>query len=492
MQVPLSPSDSRARFPGVAHGWGARAAAVLAVVATTLVIILAMQGPSSSLPNEHVETAGSMEPFAIVGRTVDIVWSEDGANLAVGAAVGKRRIVFSSGLLQLDFLAGARLIVEGPADLELHSPTSTQVSRGSVRCDVSELGHGFELFAGGYSVVDLGTSFGLEVPVGRDPEVHVFDGAVSISTGRDDSRVEIAHSSAVRLSAGGIEQASFTSGKFPSPDDLDARADEHMTRSLARWRTAQERLRRDPDLIANYTFSEEGDSDRSARNHAGHGGCTDGFIVGGKRTAGRWPDTKALSFRGGTERMLLVGPGELPAITLATWLKLESFPDNLAAIVISEDKRRWLATSAAAVAPVPDNAKVVRQLRWEINSTGSCFLNIGTGPLTRAVRWDICEARHALAPSALGRWSFFAATHDGTSRITRLFVDGRMVAEATTSAEGPLLVGCLDVGNFSAHPHETDSGVSYGLRGAVDEVFMIRRALTPAEIANLHAAGRSD
>ncbi len=87
-----------------------------------------------------------------------------------------------------------------------------------------------------------------------------------------------------------------------------------------------------------------------------------------------------------------------------------------------------------------------------------------------------------------GRWVHVATTH-GTDNVARLYVDGALVAHARTgtrAAEGddnPLLIG----GGLNRSDRDT---VSERMNGALDELVIYDRVLSPSEIAALAAGAQ--
>jgi ferric-dicitrate binding protein FerR (iron transport regulator) len=93
--------------------------------------------------------------------------------LRVGTAVHIDR-----GLAELHFRCGARIVLEGPANLELVSDTSARLVTGRLTARVPPEASGFEILSPQGRVIDLGTEFGVSVGDGGTTEVVVFEGKV--------------------------------------------------------------------------------------------------------------------------------------------------------------------------------------------------------------------------------------------------------------------------------------------------------------------------
>ncbi len=82
------------------------------------------------------------------------------------------------GLAEIEFDRGARVILQGPAGLELISASSVKLHYGTMTARVPIPARGFSVLTLGGNVVDLGTEFGLSVDDGGTTTVRVFKGEV--------------------------------------------------------------------------------------------------------------------------------------------------------------------------------------------------------------------------------------------------------------------------------------------------------------------------
>ncbi len=92
------------------------------------------------------------------------------------------------GLAEIEFEKGARVILQGPAGIELVSGSCARLFHGTLTARVSKGAIGFTVLSPGGKVVDLGTEFGLSVDERGATTVRVFAGEVeAFSTGRRSS-----------------------------------------------------------------------------------------------------------------------------------------------------------------------------------------------------------------------------------------------------------------------------------------------------------------
>ena len=104
-------------------------------------------------------------PPAVIAQVVG-AYGEAETAYAVGETVESGPLVVSRGLMRLDFSNGARVTLEGPAELEVFNESRIVLRRGLVTATIPESAVGFVVDTISAHVVDLGTSFG--VSVGED------------------------------------------------------------------------------------------------------------------------------------------------------------------------------------------------------------------------------------------------------------------------------------------------------------------------------------
>ncbi|MEK7953521.1 LamG-like jellyroll fold domain-containing protein [Luteolibacter soli] len=149
---------------------------------------------------------------ASVTRLETITWGgatplTEGGELKPGT-----RLQFDSGLVELDMAGRGRMIVEGPADLELAEPMRSVLHRGRVLMRVTEAGHGYRLETSRGAVVDLGTEFGVSVS-NEGVETHVLEGEVeAIPT--DGAKVLLKKNDALRFDGNGSARIPADPGSF--------------------------------------------------------------------------------------------------------------------------------------------------------------------------------------------------------------------------------------------------------------------------------------
>lgn len=143
--------------------------------------------PAQQAPAYYVAAPLQGLPIVAVVTALDGV-RESGLRerLEVGTRLKSGIVKLTDGELQLDFLGGARLLLQGPAELHMVSSSSATLVSGSAGVRVLHARESFILNAPDVAVGDLGTEYGVRVSADRQTEVHVYAGEVEISMLGDD------------------------------------------------------------------------------------------------------------------------------------------------------------------------------------------------------------------------------------------------------------------------------------------------------------------
>ena len=99
-----------------------------------------------------------------------------------------------SGTFKLVFDVGARVSVEGPADLRILSGMRLLAFRGRITAHVDGRAKGFAIETPNTLIVDQGTEFGVEIDAAGQTDVVVFQGLVDLAhSGPADRKPPIKH-----------------------------------------------------------------------------------------------------------------------------------------------------------------------------------------------------------------------------------------------------------------------------------------------------------
>jgi ferric-dicitrate binding protein FerR (iron transport regulator) len=109
------------------------------------------------------------------------------------------------GLAEIRFQCGARVVLEGPASLDLLSAKSARLRRGKLTARVPGAATGFTILSPQGKVIDLGTEFGIAVSASGATEVYVFEGKVEAhSTSNGQPAVSLTRNQAAQIAAGKV------------------------------------------------------------------------------------------------------------------------------------------------------------------------------------------------------------------------------------------------------------------------------------------------
>lgn len=408
---------------------------------------------------------------AMLTRTVDARWSPKTHPLRVGSALEPGGLQLESGLAQVVFYSGARLVLAGPAELRLVSANEAVCVSGRVLAEVPAPARGFRLRTSQLSVVDLGTSFGLTAGRSRT-EVDVFKGKVELQPGKAGEQ-SLAEGQAALVQGSELPQLMAANPEAFTP------MFEFQERSLAaeavrydQWRLCSAQLDRDPSLVLRFDFENLGEPDSALANQATKTGLVeDGTIVGCQRAEGRWREKAALEFQSVNDRVCLAVPNEFRALTLAAWVCLKGLDRDFNSLFMSDGF---------------DPGTV----HWLIRRDGVLGLTV-FGP--RYGKFQILASPPVPSLENLGMWQHLAVVIDGRSQQVVHYVNGSPVSRQALRIGPPFRVGSAELGNWNARsgPHPEPSLIR-NLSGSLDEFELFSRALSDAEIRALYLKGKPE
>ncbi|MFH1300640.1 MAG: FecR domain-containing protein [Planctomycetota bacterium] len=163
--------------------------------------------------------------------TEDAVWGDEEADqIPYGTKFrAGKSLWLKSGIARIRFESGAGVMLEGPAQIALHSPLKAVLQYGTLSAYVPEEAQGFTVDTKQIRIVDQGTRFGAVVDASGEAEVHVFEGEVDVKPVAAENQMiaSLKASQALRFSNGNVKGAeiSVTPAKFadaPTPEQLIA------------------------------------------------------------------------------------------------------------------------------------------------------------------------------------------------------------------------------------------------------------------------------
>ena len=456
-------------IPRPRHTYTRRQVATWAVSFTACFLILAAAGWHLLKP--HNLRRPTSTAVAVLNYAVKARWASAADARAVGSALEPGWLRLKAGLVQVTFYSGARMVIEGPAQVQLISPSEAFCDSGRIMADVPPQARGFSVSSPQMKVTDLGTEFGLDVRAAA-AAVLVFKGNVEYQVAAALNQNLKAGEAAVVDQTGATQLIPANPEAFANLFDLQRKWQAMLARRYEDWRTANARRNQDPSLLARFDFEDLDSSSWTLHNVAGDGSLVpDGAIIGCQATEGRWPGKHALAFRSTSDRVRFTVPGEFGALTLAAWVNVQGLDRQFNSLFMCDGF---------------DSGKI----HWQICNDGELDLGV-QGEHVHDVQ--IFTSPPVIGFNQFGQWLHLAVVVDGEHGQVIHYVNGLAVSRHTLTLPPPYRLGASELGNWN--PGEFRHKPPFLIRdfsGAMDEFAIFNRALSGAEIRKLYAEGKPE
>lgn len=460
------PATKLLPFPRRAWLAAAIAAAAAACIALGWWLLPRHAAENPGTAEQESPLASASERVALLAQAIDVTWEEGSRSFGVGSALPKGWVKITRGTLRLDFYSGARVILEGPASLELLSPDLARLERGKLTARVPPPAEGFTVISSDLRVVDRGTEFGMNVSGTHDCEVHVFDGKVELQ-GELPATAEKALLQGHAVSIRGGTWTAFPAdrGSFADPAAvLTAAASENEAQWLA-WQKTSQQLRGMPDLKVYFDFEGLHPGDPVIPNRAaGADASSNGTVIGCDPLPGRWARKGALGFAKTSDRVRFRISGTTPSLTMIARVRVDSLPRS---------HNHLLSMSPESVGEV----------HWKIDQSGRLVLGVRAEAKLDFQAWERLESPQIVTEQDFGRWMQLATVIDGTKGVMKHFVNGKEIASAPMNRRPAIQLGLANLGNFDASAPEFERNIARSFNGRIDEFALFTRALDAEEIA---------
>jgi hypothetical protein len=132
----------------------------------------------------------------------------DNQNVVSGARLTNRKypLFLQTGLIEIVFDGGAKVLLEAPAAFRLKSAESMVLHTGQLFASVPDYAKGFTVDTPNSHIMDLGTEFGIRVEQDGTSDLHMFQGKAeltSASGGKEGRRLTLVAGQAKRIDTGG-------------------------------------------------------------------------------------------------------------------------------------------------------------------------------------------------------------------------------------------------------------------------------------------------
>lgn len=411
----------------------------------------------------------SRRAVAMLNRAVNARWHPADPAPRLGAPLEPGRLRLQSGLAQVVFYNGARVVLEGPAELQLVSSSEAVCPAGKLTAEVPPQARGFRVTSPQMEVTDLGTSFGLNVGTER-AELHVFAGAVEFRLADETTNQNLPEGHGAIVEGRADPQLiAADPAEFATLFELQARSVAADARRYDQWRAANRRWNRDASLWVHFDFEQGSSGDwRLPNSGAWSARLPDAAIVGCQWLDGRWATKPALEFRGVSDRVRLNVPGTSDAVTFAAWVRVQGLDRPINSLFMSD-----------GFAP--------GTLHWVIRHDGVLGLTM-IGPRGGH---QILASPPVVTVDQFGLWTHLAVVLDGQARRVVHYVNGQAVSRHDVRFGPPYQFGAAEIGNWNPVGFPgNDPFLVRNFSGVMDEFHLFGRALSEAEIQALYADGK--
>lgn len=445
-------------------------------IAASVIFALGIGFGSGIKSNLTELTGGGTEELvddgiAVMIQSVDAVWSDDQNHLE-GSILSPGVLKLEGGLVQIEFYSGARLILDGPAELELVSGNQAICNSGRLRAFVPPHARGFTVLSPKFELVDLGTEFGVEVGKDGGAQVQVFDGEVEVyppngKRSQDELQRLLGGGGLLWGASGGVEKIEPSPGNFPSFEEVRSQKESRSLRRFSSWRDWNESLVQDPRVLVHYDF--EGEDSRLVDRGESH---RHGTVIGSERTQGRWKEKGALEFKRPGDRVRIQVPGKFNTMTFSAWLRMDAMTGRSQALVLTDGYKTGFA-------------------HWQFSPEGHLRLGVRLPSKGKKMEASGYGSPVLFSPRRIGTWNFVCTVYSRESGDVKHFLNGREVSQEALVFDQPLQIGAAEIGNWGA-PYKPGkkAHVVRNFVGRIDDLTIWKDALSAEEIREIYLKTR--
>ena len=406
--------------------------------------------------------------LAVMTKSVGVKWSnETWFRPSLGSTLEPSVLQIDEGLVQLEFLKGSTVILEGPVNFELINSNEGSLSSGKLRATVPEVARGFTINLPKGKLIDLGTEFGLSVHNGGSAEIYVYRGNV-LYAGENESgeevEREVSGGQALFVDPNGFSNwVEMPSEAFIGTADIAFRSKEESQNRHASWVQLSEEIAQNANTSLYYSFDHHSPWARALQNQSSQNqDSLNGAIIGCTWSEGRWPGKGALVFKRKNDRVRLDFNVSLQAFTLSAWIKIDKLKDKMSPILCSES----LSSGSGS---------------WFINQKGQVVLEVSRGS-----KKDMYQSAVAFRSERMGRWVHVATSFDLSKRKVSHFVNGRSFSHEKIRSQIPVSFSNSSLGYCSkAKPFKRQ----ITLQGSMDELAIFKTSMPESEIRRMYEIG---
>ena len=398
-------------------------------------------------------------------------WAADCSPIQLGQSLTSGMVLkLLSGVAYLRYADGALVVMNGPVQFTIEEHGG-YLHYGNVAARIPPAAVSFTIKTSKVQVVDFGTEFGVHAEKDGQVDVHVFQGLVQACQVRGDGTVDrrypLASQMAMRIPSGDQPNLYFMANRqsFPAFESAE------YTGGFQRWNAYKNELAGDVDLLAHYDFQNCIPSESLVPNTSLHPWAANFNAIryGATEHSGRWPEKKALSFKGCySSDYMEINPASnsyfnfQTSFSVALWFRVDQF-DAPWQTLIAKGDNSWRLSRLAS------SRSIIAAIGWR---------GLRNFPKVEGI-----------TPVDDRRWHLAVAVFDCGSEFdeVRLYLDGRLEGSDQRPHDPDYWTGNsmpVRIGDNAEMPGRNFSGL-------VDEVSIFQRAVTPEEILRMYQTGIS-
>jgi len=456
-------------FPGLR--WVVSGAVAAFVLMTTLIWL---RPSPQKVAAPSVDQISVFQPaVAALVRAVGVEWANETNRYSSGAVLTAGSLKLTRGLIELEFYRGARVVIEGPAEFELVSDMEARCLSGKIRVEVTPPAHGFKVLSPNLHVIDVGTSFGLEVRSDGQADIHVFQGEIKMaSPSTPETQQPLTEGQSAQVSQSGeIRSVQLASTDFVSLEEIEQQYGIEMEQRYRAWQAHASRLKQDPSLLIYYDFESQRATPRTLANHAINAPTeSHGTVIGCQWTEGRWPGKGALDFKQFGDRVRFTMPGRFASLTCLAWVRVDGLSHSLNALLMSGKARAG-------------------EPQWQLRQTGSMLFGKRILDGWGSDHIEGHESTPVLTPEQMGLWMHLGVAYDLTSRTVRYYLNGQEVSHEAINSTLLVSLDAMEIGNWTPQVGQPIEPTR-NFNGRLDEFAVFGRSLSAEEIHGIYELGR--
>ncbi|MDO5566536.1 MAG: hypothetical protein Q4G59_07755 [Planctomycetia bacterium] len=220
-------------------------------------------------------------PVARVSEIIDVVWKPGTPTYRRGQYIEPCKLEFEKGIVKLDMIDKAQLLLEGPCDFMVMDTMHSFCIKGRASVTILSGGKGFEIKTPLARYIDQGTKFYLDVQDVKD-ELTVIEGSVDhVPFTGNPERLMQGNARRILL-AKTIETISVEPNRFLDDNRFLQKLEQASAVVLATRQEGSQRYNDDPNLLVRFDFDTTDGKTAVNRSNRGRNLIPNAVIHAGK------------------------------------------------------------------------------------------------------------------------------------------------------------------------------------------------------------------